>query len=159
MTNNFPRFAAAFILIALGCDSADLTPPTVKAAPPMKNAEIPVSPKDGPEFQETKSGLKYRILKESDGKKPKATDTVRVHYHGWLDNGKVFDSSFQRNEPISFGLNQVVKGWTEGLQLVGKGGRIELVIPGKLGYGAAGHPPVIPPNATLHFIVDLLDIE
>ncbi|MBI1345693.1 FKBP-type peptidyl-prolyl cis-trans isomerase [bacterium] len=110
-------------------------------------------------FTTTKSGLKYRILREGKGKKPTASQGVEVNYHGWLDNGKVFDSSYQRGESISFGLNQVIKGWTEGMQLVGEGGMIELQIPSELGYGARGAPPVIPANAQLHFLVELIDVK
>lgn len=110
-------------------------------------------------FTETKSGLKYRVLRQGAGSAPKATNTVRVHYHGWLDNGKVFDSSYQRNEDISFSLNQVIQGWTEGMQLVTAGGMIELLIPSDLGYGNRGAPPVIPPKATLHFLVELLEVK
>ncbi|GDY10872.1 hypothetical protein LBMAG52_43600 [Planctomycetia bacterium] len=111
------------------------------------------------EFTETKSGLRFRILRQGAGAAPKATNTVRVHYHGWLDNGKVFDSSYRRNEDISFGLNQVIKGWTEGMQLVGAGGMIELQIPSDLGYGNRGAPPDIPPKATLHFLVELIEVK
>jgi FKBP-type peptidyl-prolyl cis-trans isomerase len=116
--------------------------------------------KDAPKtFSETKSGLKYRILRKGEGKKPKSTDKVEVNYQGWLDNGKVFDSSYKRKESISFGLNQVIKGWTEGMQLVGEGGMIELEIPYDLGYGTRGSPPDIPPKATLHFLVELLGVK
>jgi len=107
----------------------------------------------------TESGLYYRILRKSDEQRPTAANTVTVNYHGWLDDRTVFDSSYQRGEAISFGLNQVIKGWTEGMQLVGKGGMIELEIPSNLGYGAAGSPPKIGPGATLHFIVELLDVK
>ncbi len=110
-------------------------------------------------YTQTKSGLQYRILREGAGAAPKASNTVRVHYHGWLDNGKVFDSSYRRNEDISFGLNQVIKGWTEGMQLVGAGGMIELKIPSDLGYGNRGAPPDIPPKATLHFLVELIEVR
>ena len=110
-------------------------------------------------FTTTASGLKYRILRKGDGAKPAATDKVKVNYHGWLDGGKVFDSSYNRGEPISFGLNQVIKGWTEGMQLVGTGGMIELEIPADLGYGARGAPGAIPPNSTIHFLVELLKVE
>ena len=115
-----------------------------------------------PKFIKTKSGLKYRILRKGkmDGKKPEATDKVTVHYKGWLDDQKIFDSSYRRAEKISFPLNAVIKGWTEGMQLVREGGMIELEIPAKLGYGAAGAGGgVIPPNATLHFIVELYEIK
>ena len=111
-------------------------------------------------FKTTESGLKYRILRKSDKAKPKATDTVTVHYKGWLDNKKIFDSSYRRNEKISFPLTGVIKGWTEGLQLIGKGGMIELEIPAKLGYGARGvGNGLIPPNSTLHFLVELSEIK
>lgn len=111
------------------------------------------------EFTTTKSGLKYRIRRKSDGVKPTAKNEVKVHYKGWLDSGKTFDSSYDRGEPISFGLGQVIKGWTEGMQLIGKGGMIELEIPYNLAYGEEGRPPVIPEKATLHFIVELLDVN
>jgi FKBP-type peptidyl-prolyl cis-trans isomerase len=110
-------------------------------------------------FTKTPSGLQYRVLRNGTGEKPKATNKVRVNYHGWLDDGKVFDSSYQRREPISFGLNQVIPGWTEGMQLVGEGGMIELWIPSNLGYGARGAGGAIPPNATLHFLVELLQVQ
>ena len=116
--------------------------------------------KDAPKtFTTTESGLKYRVLRAGKGAKPTAAQTVEVNYHGWLDNGTVFDSSYKRGESISFGLNQVIKGWTEGMQLVGEGGMIELEIPAKIGYGARGAPPVIPANATLHFVVELIDVK
>lgn len=116
--------------------------------------------KDAPEqFTKTDSGLKYRIRRKSDGEKPKRTSNVTVHYKGWLDDGKEFDSSYKRNDPATFPLNQVIKGWTEGVQLVGKGGMIELEIPAELGYGAAGAPGAIPPNSRLHFLVELIDIQ
>ena len=111
-------------------------------------------------FASTASGLKYRVLRKGTGANPRATDNVKVHYHGWLDGGKVFDSSYQRGESIDFGLNQVIPGWTEGMQLVGEGGMIELVIPSDLGYGKRGTPGgPIPPDATLHFLVELLDVK
>jgi FKBP-type peptidyl-prolyl cis-trans isomerase FkpA len=110
-------------------------------------------------FTKTASGLEYRVLRQGTGKKPTAANRVRVNYHGWLDNGSVFDSSYQRNEPIAFGLNQVIKGWTEGMQQVGEGGMIELQIPSNLGYGDGGSPPVIPPKARLHFLVELLQVQ
>jgi FKBP-type peptidyl-prolyl cis-trans isomerase FkpA len=131
-----------------------------------KEVEFPELPKgagkidkDAPKtFTDTKSGLKYRILRKGEGKPPKVTDSVKVNYQGWLDNGKVFDSSYKK-KPISFPLNGVIKGWTEGMQLVSQGGMIELEIPSDLGYGARGFPPDIPPKATLHFIVELLEVQ
>ncbi len=110
-------------------------------------------------FTTTESGLKYRVLRKGDGAAPKAANTVKVNYHGWLNDGTVFDSSYKRNEAISFPLNRVIKGWTEGMQLVGAGGMIELEIPPELGYGARGAGGVIPPNATLHFLVELLEVQ
>jgi FKBP-type peptidyl-prolyl cis-trans isomerase len=116
--------------------------------------------KDAPKtFTTTPSGLKYRVLRKGTGANPKADNKVEVNYHGWLDNGKVFDSSYERKESISFGLKQVIPGWTEGMQQVGKGGMIELEIPSKLGYGDAGAGGAIPPKATLHFLVELIDIK
>jgi FKBP-type peptidyl-prolyl cis-trans isomerase FkpA len=117
--------------------------------------------KDAPKtFTTTQSGLKYRILRKGTGAMPKATNKVKVHYHGWLDNGQKFDSSYDRKEAISFGLNQVIPGWTEGMQLVGTGGMIELEIPYQLGYGERGTPGgPIPPKANLHFLVELLEVQ
>jgi len=107
----------------------------------------------------TKSGLVYRMIKEGTGKMPVATDKVEVHYHGTLTNGEVFDSSVDRGKKISFPLNRVIKGWTEGLQLVKEGGKIELVIPSDLAYGDQGAPPKIPGGATLIFQVELFKIN
>jgi len=109
------------------------------------------------EFETTQSGIQYRILRKSEWQKPTAIDSVAVHYRGWLDDGREFDSSYG-GSPASFSLSGVVPGWTEGLQLVGTGGMIELWIPAKLGYGVNGQGP-IPPNAPLHFIVELESIN
>jgi FKBP-type peptidyl-prolyl cis-trans isomerase FkpA len=118
-----------------------------------------IDPGANENFLVTDSGLKYRILRTGSGAKPKASSRVTVHYKGWLDDGSIFDSSYRRDETISFGLNQVIKGWTEGMQLVGVGGMIELEIPYALGYGERGSPGAIPPRATLHFIVELFDMK
>jgi len=109
--------------------------------------------------KQTKSGLAYEVLKEGSGKSPKATDTVEVHYHGTLINGVVFDSSVQRNKTIEFPLNRVIKGWTEGLQLMKEGGKIKLIIPSELAYGDNGSPPKIPGGATLIFEVELFKVK
>jgi FKBP-type peptidyl-prolyl cis-trans isomerase FkpA len=106
----------------------------------------------------TPSGLLYSTLKPGTGASPKATDTVTVHYHGTLTNGAVFDSSVQRGQPASFGLNQVIPCWTEGVQRMKVGEKARLVCPSDLAYGDQGRPPVIPPSATLIFEVELLDI-
>jgi FKBP-type peptidyl-prolyl cis-trans isomerase len=105
------------------------------------------------------SGLCYEIVKEGAGAYPKATDTVKVHYTGTLVDGKKFDSSVDRGEPAEFPLNGVIKGWTEGLQKINKGGKIKLYVPSDLAYGDEGRPPTIPPAATLIFEVELLDIK
>lgn len=107
----------------------------------------------------TASGLQYEVLEATLGQKPKATDTVKVHYEGTLIDGTVFDSSYRRGEPISFGLNQVIKGWTEGLQLMSIGSKYKLYIPYELGYGAQGAGQSIPPYAALIFTVELLGIN
>ncbi len=126
---------------------------------PASVASIGQVDADAPaEFTTTASGLKYRILRKSDGKRPKLTDRVSVHYKGWLDNGTVFDSSYDRGSPTTFGVQQVIPGWTEGLLLVGEGGMLELEIPSELGYGPRGAGREIPPNATLHFHVELVKI-
>jgi FKBP-type peptidyl-prolyl cis-trans isomerase FkpA len=114
--------------------------------------------KNNKNAKKTASGLVYEILKEGKGKTPKADETVEVHYHGTLTNGEVFDSSVDRKKKISFPLNRVIKGWTEGLQLLKEGGKIKLVIPPELGYGDNGAPPKIPGGATLVFEVELFQI-
>ena len=107
----------------------------------------------------TASGLQYEVLEPSLGQKPKATDTVRVHYEGTLIDGTVFDSSYRRGESITFPLNGVIKGWTEGLQLMPVGSKYKLYIPYQLGYGERGAGQQIPPYATLIFTVELLEIK
>lgn len=108
----------------------------------------------------TASGLKYTVLKHGTGTvSPKASDTVKVHYHGTLLNGKVFDSSVQRGEPISFPLNAVIPGWTEGVQLMKVGDKFKFEIPPDLAYGPNSPSSDIPPNSTLVFEVELLGIQ
>lgn len=108
--------------------------------------------------KETESGLQYKVIQEGAGVKPMATDTVNVHYHGKLINGNVFDSSVERGEPISFPLNQVIQGWTEGLQLMTVGSKYTFFIPADLAYGDS---PVgtIPAGSTLVFDVELLGVN
>jgi FKBP-type peptidyl-prolyl cis-trans isomerase len=107
----------------------------------------------------TASGLQYEIIKPGDGAKPVPTDKVNVHYHGTLTSGKVFDSSVQRGEPITFGVQEVIKGWTEGLQLMSVGSKFKFYIPSDLAYGDAGAGADIGPGETLVFEVELLKIE
>lgn len=106
----------------------------------------------------TKSGLQYEVLTEGNGKSPKATDKVRCHYEGRLTDGSVFDSSYQRGEPADFGLNQVIAGWTEGVQLMKEGAKYRFHIPYLLGYGERGAGASIPPYATLVFDVELIKV-
>lgn len=107
----------------------------------------------------TESGLKYIVLQQGTGNKPVATSNVKVHYTGMLLEGKVFDSSVQRGEPIDFGLNQVIKGWTEGVQLMQEGSKYKFYIPSQLAYGERGAGGVIPPNTDLIFEVELIKIN
>ncbi len=117
--------------------------------------------KKGKKMVTTASGLTYVDLVEGTGKSPSKGKVVTVHYTGTLDNGRKFDSSVDRNEPFSFviGVGQVIKGWDEGVMGMKVGGKRQLIIPANLGYGARGAGGVIPPNATLHFDVELLGVQ
>lgn len=111
-----------------------------------------------PEVTVTASGLQYEVLTEGKGKQPKASDTVNCHYHGTLIDGTVFDSSVERGEPCQFGLNQVIKGWTEGVQLMKEGAKYRFFIPYNLAYGEHGAGASIPPYSALIFDVELLNV-
>ena len=104
------------------------------------------------------SGLQYQVLREGNGKKPSAKDSVKCHYEGFLIDGTVFDSSVQRGEPAVFGLQQVIAGWTEGLQLMQEGAKYRFFIPYRLAYGEGGAGQMIPPFATLIFDVELIEV-
>ncbi|HTS89311.1 MAG TPA: FKBP-type peptidyl-prolyl cis-trans isomerase [Gemmatimonadales bacterium] len=113
--------------------------------------------KDG--VKTTSSGLQYKVLKEGAGPRPKATSQVTVQYKGTLLDGREFDSSYERGQPATFVLNQVIPGWTEGVQLMNVGSKYQFWIPENLAYGAQGQPPTIPPNATLVFEVELVSFK
>jgi FKBP-type peptidyl-prolyl cis-trans isomerase len=109
--------------------------------------------------QVTDSGLQYKVITQGSGKRPAATDQVTVHYRGTLIDGTEFDSSYNRGEPVTFGLNQVIPGWTEGLQLMSEGSKYELYLPSNIAYGERGTQGIIGPNATLIFEVELIKVN
>lgn len=109
--------------------------------------------------QVTESGIQYLVLTEGEGDKPKATDTVTVNYKGTFLNGETFDSSYDRGQPAVFPLNRVIKGWTEGVQLMSVGAKYQFTIPSDLAYGPTGNPPRIPGNSVLQFEIELLEIK
>ena len=160
--NSMKHYGLAVLVITLaGCG-----PSTPAVAPPVMPANLvqvepgPVDADAPEEYTTTESGLQYRIRRKSDGRKPTEMDVVRVHYRGTLEaDGKIFDSSYGKfGQSMTLPMNVLIKGWAEGLQLIGEGGMIELIIRPELAYGdaAAGG---IPPNSTLHFIVELLEIK
>jgi len=153
--------AMAATLCLVGCQKDEATPgaPKEPAAPTPAAAAAPTNTKTI-EMKTTASGLKYTVMKQGTGTvSPKATDTVKVHYHGTLLDGTVFDSSVDRGQPISFPLNRVIPGWTEGVQLMKVGDKFKFEIPPNLAYGPNSPSPKIPANSTLVFEVELLGIE
>ena len=124
----------------------------------LKNEKFLAKVARDPEVRATGSGLMYKVLKEGTGKKPTATSQVKCHYEGTFADGQVFDSSYKRGEPAVFGLNQVIKGWTEGLQLMAEGAKYELYLPYNLAYGEHGAGNAIPPYCALKFVVELIEV-
>ncbi len=143
---------ACLVLAALSAAAANAQPAGSPDSEALKSAaaekDAVVSP----------SGLVFRSLKEGSGANPTPSDVVKVHYRGTLPDGKEFDSSYQRNEPAVFPLNRVIACWTEGVQRIKVGGKARLTCPAAIAYGSRGAGGVIPPNATLHFEVELLEI-
>ena len=143
----------------LGCSKSAQPGGDANAGANPPDAAAPAGDQSG-EMITTASGLKYQVLKHGTGTvSPKATDTVTVNYEGKLLDGTVFDSSIARGQPASFPLSRVIPGWTEGLQLMKVGDKFKFVIPANLAYGANSPSPVIPPNSTLVFEVELLGIK
>lgn len=124
----------------------------------QKGEEFLENNKNRTEVKVLPSGLQYEVITEGNGKKPNATDRVRCHYEGTLIDGTLFDSSIKRGEPAVFGVNQVIRGWVEALQLMTEGSKWRLYIPSELGYGAQGAGEMIPPHSTLIFDVELLEV-
>jgi len=162
--------AAAALLGCTGNDGGSVSP-TVKPAPPSlfgggqqpaapaPGAPLPAAPAPAPTgVQTTYSGLKYEVLRPGTGARPASYNRVKVHYHGYLPDGTVFDSSVQRGEPATFGLNQVIPGWREGIPLMQVGAKYRFTVPPHLAYGARGAPPKIGPNQTLMFDVELFEV-
>lgn len=147
--------------------SLDKTMKTKQQEAETKNAEASLA--EGKKFLEdnakkegvkvTESGIQYEVLIAKEGEKPKATDTVKVHYKGTFLNGDTFDSSYDRGQPAVFPLNRVIKGWTEGVQLMSVGSKFKFTIPANLAYGERGNPPRIPGNSVLQFEIELLEIQ
>jgi len=152
---------AAALLLA-GCGKEDQTTSTSGTNAPGSTPRAAAAATNGQTngWTTTASGLKYQVLKRGTGEvSPKAANIVKVHYHGTLLNGTVFDSSVERGEPATFPLNRVIPGWTEGLQLMKVGDKFKFEIPPNLAYGSASPSPKIPANSTLVFEVELLEIQ
>lgn len=165
MSTSKALFLALPSLFLVSCGSPDKPEPRKTAAPaPMMPATPAVSPTplttNVGDVRVTPSGLKYEVLQRGTGTvHPLPTDTVTVHYHGRLLDGTVFDSSLQRGEPTTFPLNGVIRGWTEGVQLMTVGDKFKFTIPSHLAYGINSPSPMIPPMSTLVFDIELLSIN
>ncbi|OYP36675.1 FKBP-type peptidyl-prolyl cis-trans isomerase [Rhodopirellula sp. MGV] len=140
------------LLLSLLCAIVLLAGCSTGYGPSNYDADAPT------EYTTTESGLKYRILRKSDKPKPHETSHVKVDYVGTLPDGTVFDSTYERGQPATLNLYNVVKGFREGLQLVGEGGMIEINIPSELGYGELGQRNAVPPNTDIHFIVEVIRV-
>ena len=152
--------ALAFGLVCLAsCKEKAEMKETPKEETPRASAQTAPGGAVTGETITTASGVQYVVLKEGTGPKPKATDEVTVHYRGTLTNGTEFDSSYRRGQPATFALNRVIRGWTEGLQLMSVGRKYRFTIPPDLAYGARGAGNLIGPNETLIFEVELLGIS
>ncbi|MCC3862385.1 FKBP-type peptidyl-prolyl cis-trans isomerase [Emcibacteraceae bacterium Y4] len=159
--------ASAFVLMSCSEQSTE-TDAAAEAADTAENMELEMSAtssfleenKSKPGIEVTESGLQYKVLLEGSGKRPMATDMVTVHYEGTLIDGTKFDSSYDRGQPAEFPLNRVIRGWTEGVQLMQEGAKYKFFIPSDLGYGPSGTPGgPIPPNADLIFTVELIRVN
>ena len=170
-----PVLACGLALVLGGCASDEAVSPTVKPADPAAlggNPATPaapgapagsvtpgaLAPATAGTVQTTYSGLKYEVLRPGTGARPASYNRVKVHYHGYLPDGTVFDSSVQRGQPATFGLNQVIAGWREGIPLMQEGAKYRFTVPPHLAYGQRGMPPKIGPNQTLMFEVELLQV-
>lgn len=150
MTHRTPASSAGLVLaiaaLALTCST------------PAPEPQAPLPERRVGETLRTPSGLEITQLRAGFGDRPNARSSVRVHYHGTLADGTVFDSSVDRGQPSSFALDRVIRCWTEGLQLMRSGDKSRLVCPSRIAYGSNGSPPKIPPNATLTFEIELLEV-
>ena len=163
-TAGFPKMAEygagmKRIILAAGISAAALLNTSMAQTPLEQGKAFLADNATKPGVKQTPSGLQYKILEPGTGKAPKATDTVLVNYRGTLLNGTEFDSSYKRNEPIEFPLNRVIPGWTEGVQLIKEGGKVQLFIPPNLAYGSRGAGGAIGPDETLIFEVELLKVR
>ena len=148
-----------FLLLPMMAVLISCSPKPAEEAKTSAPASAPASaPSSAGGDVKTASGLVYHEMRAGTGGSPSASDTVKVNYRGTLTNGTEFDSSYKRNEPATFPLNRVIPCWTEGVQLMKVGGKAQLTCPAAIAYGEAGSPPVIPPNSTLIFEIELLGI-